>query len=357
MSAARYRLLDAALARGFAPDPLLAAGARVGARMRERRERMGGIAGEDARRRELLARMRSGPIAELPERANEQHYELPAEFFELMLGPRRKYSACLWEPGTSSLAQAEEAMLTLTCRRAQVADGMRILDLGCGWGSLTLWLAERYPAARITAVSGSHRQRAVIESAREQFGLENVEVVTADVGEFTPAERFDRVLSVEMFEHMRNWRELLARIASWLRPDGRLFVHVFSHRTLAYRFQGTWAAERFFTGGLMPSHDLLAHFQEQMVLEETWALSGTHYARTLDAWLARLDAGRERALSVLTADGRSPAQAAALLARWRLFLIATREMWGWRGGSRWLVSHYRLRPRGGNGTNPEVRRT
>jgi cyclopropane-fatty-acyl-phospholipid synthase len=345
VSALRYRLLDRALAHGLAPAPLLAAGARAGAWLRERREWRGGIAGEQARARALLEQLRSGPIAELAEKANEQHYELPAAFFESFLGPRLKYSACLWEAPANTLAEAEEAMLALTCQRAQIRDGMRILDLGCGWGSLSLWLAERYPEARILAVTNSARQREFVESRRRSLRLANLEVVRANVEELQPAGRFDRVVAVEMLEHMRNWRELLRRISGWLSDDGRLFVHVFSHRTLAYRFERTWAAERFFSGGLMPSHELIARFQEHLLLEESWALPGIHYARTLDAWLERLERNRERALWALASDGRSRAEARAALGRWRLFLIGAREMWGWRGGNRWLVSHYRLRPR------------
>lgn len=353
----RYRLLDAALATGAIPDPLLRAGSRHSARLRERREFQGGRAGQDARRHELLQRMRTGPIAEAPEKANQQHYELPSRFFELFLGPRRKYSACLWTPQVSGLAQAEEAMLALTCERAQMQDGMQILDLGCGWGSLSIWLAERYPNARITSVSNSHAQRRLIEAERDQRRLANLTVLTADVNTFHPAQRFDRVISVEMFEHMRNWRELLRRIAGWLDDDGRLFVHVFSHRNLAYAFRGTWAAERFFTAGLMPSHDLLPHFQEHLLLEDAWTLPGTHYAYTLQAWLYRLDANSRRALAVLQESGMNRSQARAMLAQWRLFLISTRQMWGARHGKAWQVSHYRLRPRGRIGTNPDVRLT
>ncbi|MGH2915313.1 MAG: SAM-dependent methyltransferase, partial [Solirubrobacteraceae bacterium] len=262
-----------------------------------------------------------------------------------------------------------------TCERAQVNDGMRILDLGCGWGSLSLWLAERYPGARVTGVSNSGGQRRAIESECGRRGLRNLEVVTADVNEFEPHGRFDRVVSIEMFEHARNWSELLHRIAGWLRDDGRLFVHVFSHRTLPYVFEGTWAAERFFTAGLMPSHDLIAGFQQEMLLEHSWAVPGTHYARTLEAWLARLDDNAEPLLEVLVASGRRPSEARAMLGRWRLFLISTAEMWASRGGDRWLISHHLLAPRdrvsppergpadyrassrGGNGTNPEVLRT
>jgi cyclopropane-fatty-acyl-phospholipid synthase len=357
MTAARYRLLDTLLASDLLPDPVLRAGSRRGATLRERRERRGGVVAQEQRLTALVDRMSTGPIAELPEKANEQHYELPSEFLELILGPRRKYSGCLWEPGTRTLAQAEEAMLELTCKRAGVQDGMRILDLGCGWGSLSLWLAERYPNAHVTAVSNSGLQRELIEAQRDRLGATNLEPVTADVNDFQPQRRFDRVISVEMFEHMRNWRELLRRISGWLKDDGRLFVHVFSHRTLPYRFEGTWAAERFFTAGVMPSHDLLARFQEHMLLERRWVLPGTHYARTLDAWLDQLDANTEKALEILQSAGRSGRQARTLLGAWRLFLISTAEIWRSGGGQRWLVSHYLLSPRGGNGTNPEVRRT
>lgn len=306
--------------------------------------------------------MSTGPIAERVDAANAQHYELPAAFLGLFLGPRRKYSGCLWADGVEDLAAAEAAMLTLTCERAGVADGMQILDLGCGWGSLSLWLAERYPNARILGVSNSHGQREWIEAERDRRGLTGrLEIVTADVNDFATDRRFDRVLSIEMFEHMRNWAELLRRVAGWLAPGGRAFVHVFSHRTLAYRFAGTWAADRFFTAGTMPSHELLGRFQRDLVVVDRWAVSGTHYARTLEAWLARLDAHREEALAILEGAGHAPREAKRRLATWRLFLLSTDEIWGWRGGNEWLVSHYLLEPaaapRGGSGTKPDVRAT
>jgi cyclopropane-fatty-acyl-phospholipid synthase len=341
----RYELLDRALERGAIPDPVLRAGSLYGAWARERRESRGGVTAQQERLRELLRRMSSGPIAEVPEKANEQHYELPAEFLGLILGPRRKYSGCLWEQGSATLGQAEEAMLALSCRRAQVADGMRILDLGCGWGSLSLWLAERYPRARITGVSNSRGQREWIEAERDRRGLPNLEVITADVNDFHPRARFDRVMSIEMFEHMRNWHELLRRVATWLRDDGKAFVHVFSHRTLPYLFQGTWAAERFFTAGLMPSHELLPHFQADLTLADSWIVPGTDYARTLQAWLARLDANKDQALELLRAHGRSEREARRLVGSWRLFLISTEVIWRYRRGNRWLVSHYLLEPR------------
>ncbi|HEX7301165.1 MAG TPA: cyclopropane-fatty-acyl-phospholipid synthase family protein [Solirubrobacteraceae bacterium] len=352
----RYAALDRLLELGALPNPVLRAGARAGTRLRLRREERGGVQAQEERLRALVEHLSSGPVAEHTAAANEQHYELPSEFLGLFLGPRRKYSGCLWSDGVHDLAGAEEAMLEATCARAGVRDGMEILDLGCGWGALSLWLAERYPQAKVLAVSNAHGQRAWIESERDRRGLTGLEVVTADVNAFAPQRRFDRVISVEMFEHMRNWAELLRRVAGWLEPDGRAFVHVFAHRRLAYRFEGTWAAERFFTAGVMPSHDLMLRFQRDLVVAERWAVSGTHYARTLRAWLARLDAHADEALAVLRT--RHPPRAAKrLLATWRLFLLATAEIWDWRGGDEWLVSHYLLEPRGGSGTNPLVRRT
>jgi cyclopropane-fatty-acyl-phospholipid synthase len=355
-ASARYALLDRALATGVLPDTLLRAGSRWGVRARLRREQRGGVEAQEDRLRVLIARMSSGPIAELTAKANEQHYELPADFMALFLGPRRKYSGCLWSPGVHDLAAAEEAMLALTCGRAGVEDGMQVLDLGCGWGALSLWIAERYPRTAVLAVSYSHRQREWIEAERDRRGLDNLRVQTADVNDFEPAQSFDRIVSVEMFEHMRNWAELLRRIARWLKPEGRAFVHVFSQRRVPYRFEGTWAAERFFSAGTMPSHDLMLRFDDAMVVSDRWAVSGTHYERTLRAWLTRLDERAAEALAMLARE-RSEREARRLVATWRLFLISTAEIWGWRGGDEWIVSHYLLEPRGGSGKKPLVRAT
>ena len=236
-------------------------------------------------------------------------------------------------------------MLALSCERAGIEDGMRVLDLGCGWGSLTLWLAERYPGCSVLGVSNSGSQRGWILGEAARRGLSNVSVVPADVNAFEPDRGFDRVMSIEMFEHMRNWRELLRRVSSWISADGRAFIHVFSHRTLPYLFTGTWASARFFTAGLMPSHDLLLRFQEDMVVREQWAVPGTHYAKTLQAWLAQLDARRDEALEIFRAGGQSEREARQTLGAWRLFLLSTDEIWRYGDGQRWLVSHYLLEPR------------
>ncbi len=321
-------LVDRVIETGRVPDPVVRAGIRAVCASRLRRERRRPPGFKDA----FVRRLRESPIAEQVEKANEQHYEVPAEFFRLVLGPRLKYSSGLWADGVETLADAEDAMLELTCERAGVEDGMTLLDLGCGWGSLAGWLSQRYPASRIVAVSNSRPQREWIESLR----LRNVRVLTADANELVLDERFDRILSVEMLEHMRNYETLFARIASWLEPDGRFFCHVFSHDRFAYAYDDGWIARRFFTGGTMPSDDLLPRFDSHLLLEDRWRVSGLHYARTAEAWLERLDANRAEVVRVV-----GPRRAA----NWRVFFLACAELWGYRHGREWLVSHYRFAPR------------
>jgi cyclopropane-fatty-acyl-phospholipid synthase len=337
-----HGLIDRALGLGVVPDGLVRKAARRAARSRISRELEGGIEAQQERLNDLIIRMSTGPIAERADSANTQHYEVPSSFFRTFLGPHLKYSACYWPTTTTTLSEAEEYTLDLCCRRAGIVDGMDLLDLGCGCGSMSLWMAEHFPGSRIVAVSNSSTQKASIERDAGRRGLTNIEVVTADVNDFEPDRKFDRVVSIEMFEHLRNWDLLLGRIASWLEPGGRLFVHVFSHRRFAYRFTDSWFADRFFTAGTMPSQELMIWFQRAMRVERRWDFDGTHYARTLEAWLDGLDSNPNDALGTLPGSSRERRTA---LAQWRVFLMAAAETWAFNQGQDWTVSHYLLAPR------------
>ncbi len=331
--------------RGLIPDPLTRFGMRrlmAGRLVTEAADR-GELEFDEFRRR--LAGLRLSPVAIETARANEQHYEVPPAFFQRVLGPHLKYSCCWYGDGVRSLGEAEGAMLRLTGARAELADGQQILELGCGWGSLTLWMAAHYPGSRITAVSNSASQRQFILGQAKERGLANLEVITADANVFTTDQRFDRVVSVEMFEHMRNYATLMERIGGWLKPGGKLFVHIFCHRSLMYPFtvdgDEDWMARYFFTGGLMPAESTLLHFQEHLTLEDQWRVSGTHYERTANDWLANQDREREAVMAVLT-EAYGPKDAARWFQRWRMFFMAVAELFGYAGGTEWLVAHYRF---------------
>jgi cyclopropane-fatty-acyl-phospholipid synthase len=297
--------------------------------------------------RDFLRAMSDKPIASVPEAANAQHYELPASFFGHVLGTRRKYSCCLYTRPEDSLNQAEEYALSETAAHADLQDGQRVLELGCGWGSLSLWMAERFPRSAITAVSNSVSQRLFIEAEATRRGLCNLQVITADMNHFDTSMRFDRIVSVEMWEHMSNWQELLARVRTWIESDGLLFLHVFSHRAAPYAFDtndsADWIAQYFFTGGIMPSHNLIRQLDEHFTLQADWRWSGLHYERTALDWLARFDANQAAITPILA----SVYGANALLwrRRWRLFFLATAGLFGVRDGRDWGVSHYLLAPR------------
>jgi cyclopropane-fatty-acyl-phospholipid synthase len=324
------------------PDPLRRAA--IGWLVASARRQAADV-GEGAEAR-FAAEVAARPIAELPQEANRQHYEVPAAFFQACLGPRLKYSSCLYGPG-ETLAEAEDRALAETCAHAGLADGQQILELGCGWGSLSLWMAERYPKSRITSVSNSASQRAFILARAQERGLGNLEVITCDMNDFEAAPRaFDRVVSVEMFEHMANWRALLGRVKGWLKPDGRLFIHIFTHRATPYRFdvddEADWIAQHFFAGGVMPSHGLMARFPDLFTVEQDWRWSGTHYQQTAEHWLANYDRNVAAVRPVLR-EVYGP-DAVLWHRRWRLFFLATAGLFGHRGGQEWGVSHYRLRP-------------
>jgi len=329
--------------RGVLPDRVVRAGIRRLVRARLAEIDAHDPAAAASRAEDFAAAMRSAPVALLPHKANEQHYEVPSAFFGEVLGRRRKYSASWWPDGVVDLDAAEEAALAATAERAGLADGQRILELGCGWGSLTLWMAQRFPRARITAVSNSHSQRAHIEAEAYRHRFGNVRVVTTDVAQFRPDARFDRVVSVEMFEHLRNWPEIFRRVAGWLKADGRFFMHVFVHRSTPYAFEerddSDWMARHFFSGGMMPSDDLAPRFQDDLALRARWRWDGTHYARTAEAWLANMDARRERVWPIL-AQTYGAEHAALWWTRWRLFFMSCAELFAHDGGRQWWVAHY-----------------
>lgn len=328
--------------QGLVPDTVVRQGIR-----RLLARRLMDIGAHDAERsaaqREFVVEaMKASPVADVPDLANAQHYEVPEGFFEQVLGPRRKYSACLWPHGVNDLDQAERAALAETCERADLEDGQAILELGCGWGSLTLWMAERYPRASIVAVSNSRSQREYILDRARALGLSNVEVITADMNDFAIVRRFDRVVSVEMFEHMRNWALLFGRVHSWLNDGGKFFMHIFVHRSTPYFFEdegpSDWMSRHFFSGGLMPSDDLPLRFQKNLRLVRQWRWDGRHYERTLNAWLENLDARRERVIPILEATYGTAAE--IWLQRWRLFFMACAELFGYDEGQQWWLGHY-----------------
>ncbi len=329
--------------QGLIPDPLVRQGIR-----RLLKERLQALQVDDATAAgeasaKFTAALRDAAVAPVPEKANEQHYEVPAAFFAEVLGPNRKYSSAWWPEGVSTLEQAEAAALAATCERAGLADGQDVMELGCGWGSLTLWMAKHYPTSRITAISNSSSQREYIETAARARGLENVRVITCDMNEFAADRQYDRIVSVEMFEHMRNWPELFRRVSTWLKPEGKFFMHVFVHRSTPYAFvardAGDWMSQYFFSGGMMPSDELALQFQDHLRFVRRWRWDGQHYERTANAWLDNMDARRAAVMPVLEqAYGREAAT--VWWSRWRIFFMSCAELFGFENGQQWWVSHY-----------------
>lgn len=327
--------------KGYLPDSVVRAGIRRLVRQRLQEEFVDDVEKCDQQYRNFLHELKGSPLAIDTEKANEQHYEVEAEFYQYALGARKKYSSCFYHQN-ESLDEAELNMLELYAERGQFKDGQEILELGCGWGSITLFLAEKYPQSKITAVSNSHSQRQYIMDQAEARNLNNIEVITCDINDLALDRQFDRVISIEMFEHVRNYQNLFSHIAGWLKADGKLFVHIFCHRYLMYPFltegDDNWMGRYFFSGGQMPAADTFLHFQEKLALEKRWLLSGQHYEKTANHWLANMDHNKQKIMPVFT---RVYGEHANLwFQRWRIFFMSCAELFGYENGNQWLVAHY-----------------
>jgi cyclopropane-fatty-acyl-phospholipid synthase len=329
--------------QGYVPDSLSRWGIRRLVSQRLRDESNNYLKDEINLKKQFISQMKSGPIAIHTDEANDQHYEVPPQFFDIVLGDHRKYSGCFWKENVTTLSAAESASLSISCDRAQIEDGMSILELGCGWGSLSLWLARNYSNCSITSVSNSSMQRKFIESICKEEEISNLKIISCDMNTFDPGETFDRVMSIEMFEHMRNYQDLMNRIGSWLNPNGKLFIHIFCHQRFPYFFEtngsSNWMGRYFFTGGVMPSVDLPDYFQDDMSLETKWWWDGKHYQKTAEAWLSNMDQHKHSILKVFD-ETYGEKNSLRWFNRWRIFFMACAEMFGYKNGKEWGVSHY-----------------
>ena len=333
--------------KGIIPDYFIRQGIVRNCENRLNNENVSNTEKVSSKKQIWIEQMKESPIALVPEKANEQHYEVPPAFFEKVLGKHLKYSSGYWPDGVNSLDESEESMLELSFERAQLVDGDSILELGCGWGSLTCYMASKLPNSKITAVSNSKDQKEHILNRCKNQGLDNIEVITADMNDFETENKYDRVVSIEMFEHMRNYKKLLSKISSWLNDDGKLFIHIFTHQSVVYPFENQgeadWMAREFFSGGMMPSHDLLLHFQDDLIIDDVWSMSGTHYEKTSLAWVNKMDANKDSIMKIFLKTYGDDAK--LWFQRWRIFFMSCEKLFGYNNGSEWGVSHYRFNKR------------
>jgi len=331
--------------KGLVPDFMIRAGILRNCKVRLQNESSFSKQELQERKQKWVDQMKESPIALVPEKANEQHYEVPPSFFEEVLGSNLKYSSGYWPNKNTTLDQSEVSMLELSCERAELINGQNILELGCGWGSLTCFMASHYPNSHITAVSNSKDQKEHILKRCEDKDLNNVEVITADMNEFNSDHSFDRVISIEMFEHMRNYKNLLSRISTFLDVDGKLFIHIFAHDSLVYPFENKgeadWMAREFFSGGMMPSHDIFEYFQDDLKIEKSWRMSGTHYEKTSLVWLRKMDNNKSKIMEIFE-DTYGLEDAKKWFQRWRIFFMSCEKLFGYKNGKEWGVSHYRF---------------
>lgn len=338
---------------GLVPDYLIRLGIRVRCRDHLVLLKQEGCEADHSTKMTIVKELSSMPTAIATDEANEQHYEVPAEFYDLSLGPRKKYSSGLWPNKHTTFEESEIAMLDLYCERAKIVDGMKIVDLGCGWGSLSLHVLEKYPNSKITGISNSHSQREYILKTAEERGLNagNIQIITCNVsddkGALDVVKDNDRVISIEMFEHMKNYTNLLSKVNGFLKPDGKLFVHIFTHKDFAYHFEDGWMAENFFTGGTMPSDDLLLYFGQHFSCENHWRVNGSNYERTSNGWLDYLDKNwKNGKLRPVLGKAYGLGKEYEWYVNWRLFFLACAELFGYDNGEEWIVSHFLFQRRG-----------
>ncbi len=337
------KFTDKLLEQNKLPDSLIRIGIRKLLRQRLKDETMANTELQQAHLMKLVAELKASPIAVNTAAANEQHYEVPTAFYQYCLGKHLKYSCGYWNEGVTDIDISEKDMLELTCQRAELVKGQDVLELGCGWGSLSLFMSAKYPQSNFTVVSNSRTQKIYIDEQAKLRGIDNLTVITADMNSFAIDQKFDRVVSVEMFEHMRNYDLLMGKVASMLKPGGKLFVHIFTHKTFAYKFEvkdeSDWMSKYFFTGGIMPSDDLLLYFNRDLCIEKHWHVSGLHYAKTSEAWLKNMDA-HQKEIMPLFKEVYGEDEAVKWWVYWRLFYMACAELWKYNGGEEWIVSHY-----------------
>jgi cyclopropane-fatty-acyl-phospholipid synthase len=334
---------DKIIEQNKVPDFLLRTGIRKLLKQRLKEEDRGNVEAQQAYLMKLIEDLKASPIAVNTADANQQHYEVPTQFYQYCLGKNLKYSCGYWKPGVIDLDTSENDMLELTCQRAELTNGMQVLELGCGWGSLSLYMAAKYPKSAFTVVSNSRTQKLHIDGQAMERRITNLTVITADMNTFTIDEKFDRIVSVEMFEHMRNYQLLMQKVASFLKPDGKLFVHIFTHKAYTYLFEvkdgDDWMSKYFFTGGIMPSDDLLLYFNDDLVVEKHWHVNGSHYGKTANAWLEKMDSNKAKIMPVFESTYCKD-QAIKWWVYWRLFYMACAELWNYNNGNEWMVSHY-----------------
>ncbi|MGZ3764943.1 MAG: SAM-dependent methyltransferase [Mucilaginibacter sp.] len=334
---------DKLIEQNRVPDLLLRKGIRSLLKQRLNHENKGGVEAQQAHLMSLISLLKNSPIAVNTADANKQHYEVPTQFYQYCLGKNLKYSSGYWTDGVTDIDTSEDDMLELTCQRAGLTDGQQVLELGCGWGSLSLYMAAKFPKSTFKVVSNSGTQKMFIDLKAKARGIKNLTVITADMNTFSIDEKFDRIVSVEMFEHMRNYQLLMQKVASFLKPDGKVFIHIFTHKEYAYLFEvkddTDWMSKYFFTGGIMPSDDLLFYFNDHLTVENHWHVSGTHYAKTSEAWLKNMDAHKEEIIPLFE-ETYGKDQSIKWWAYWRIFYMACAELWNYNQGNEWIVSHY-----------------